>query len=53
MLLSTKVLSDGAYVNNLSNYSSGPFCQRVLLTMEEKHLQYDMKLVDLGNKPEW
>ncbi|KAJ4706916.1 Glutathione S-transferase [Melia azedarach] len=30
-----------------------PFCQRVLLTMEEKHLQYDMKLVDLGNKPEW
>ncbi|KAL5743456.1 hypothetical protein ACOSP7_026314 [Xanthoceras sorbifolium] len=30
-----------------------PFCQRVLLTMEEKHLPYDMKLVDLGNKPEW
>ncbi|XP_022769994.1 glutathione S-transferase DHAR3, chloroplastic [Durio zibethinus] len=30
-----------------------PFCQRVLLTMEEKHLSYDMKLVDLANKPEW
>ncbi|GKV00178.1 hypothetical protein SLEP1_g12914 [Rubroshorea leprosula] len=30
-----------------------PFCQRVLLTLEEKHLPYDMKLVDLGNKPEW
>ncbi|KAH9739054.1 glutathione S-transferase DHAR3 [Citrus sinensis] len=29
-----------------------PFCQRVLLTIEEKHLPYDMKLVDLGNKPE-
>ncbi|KAM2527725.1 hypothetical protein TB1_024948 [Malus domestica] len=31
----------------------GPFCQRVLLTLEEKHLPYDLKLVDLGNKPEW
>ncbi|KAK8994936.1 hypothetical protein V6N11_046003 [Hibiscus sabdariffa] len=30
-----------------------PFCQRVLLTMEEKHLPYDMKLVDLANKPDW
>ncbi|KAK6255817.1 Glutathione S-transferase [Theobroma cacao] len=30
-----------------------PFCQRVLLTFEEKHLPYDMKLVDLANKPEW
>ncbi|CAI0450926.1 unnamed protein product [Linum tenue] len=30
-----------------------PFCQRVLLTMEEKNLPYDMKLVDLSNKPEW
>ncbi|XP_065849477.1 glutathione S-transferase DHAR3, chloroplastic isoform X2 [Euphorbia lathyris] len=30
-----------------------PFCQRVLLTIEEKHLPYDMKLVDLANKPEW
>ncbi|KAJ0232631.1 Glutathione S-transferase DHAR3 [Hirschfeldia incana] len=30
-----------------------PFCQRVLLTMEEKHVHYDMKLVDLINKPEW
>nr|BAP47517.1 dehydroascorbate reductase [Gentiana triflora] len=30
-----------------------PFTQRVLLTLEEKHLPYDLKLVDLGNKPEW
>ncbi|KAF5176989.1 Chloride intracellular channel protein [Thalictrum thalictroides] len=30
-----------------------PFTQRVLLTLEEKHLPYDMKLVDLTNKPEW
>ncbi|KAA0032806.1 glutathione S-transferase DHAR3 [Cucumis melo var. makuwa] len=26
---------------------------RVLLTLEEKHLPYDLKLVDLSNKPEW
>ncbi|KAL2504473.1 Glutathione S-transferase DHAR3 [Abeliophyllum distichum] len=30
-----------------------PFTQRVLLTLEEKSLPYDLKLVDLGNKPEW
>ncbi|WOK96177.1 glutathione S-transferase DHAR3, chloroplastic [Canna indica] len=30
-----------------------PFTQRVLLTLEEKHLPYDMKYVDLGNKPDW
>ncbi|KAJ1387094.1 Thioredoxin-like superfamily [Sesbania bispinosa] len=29
-----------------------PFCQRVLLTLEEKHLPYDPKFV-LTNKPEW
>ncbi|KAK9901030.1 hypothetical protein M0R45_002320 [Rubus argutus] len=29
------------------------FCQRVLLNLEEKHLPYDLKSVDLGNKPEW
>nr|DAD32115.1 TPA_asm: hypothetical protein HUJ06_010966 [Nelumbo nucifera] len=34
-------------------YLAGPFSQRVLLTLEEKHLLYDMKLVDLANKPEW
>lgn len=32
---------------------SGPFSQRVLLTLEEKHLPYEPKLVDLRNKPEW
>lgn len=30
-----------------------PFSQRILLTLEEKHLPYEMKLVDLTNKPEW
>nr|AFK45329.1 unknown [Medicago truncatula] len=30
-----------------------PFSQRVLLTLEEKHLPYEPKLVDLRNKPEW
>lgn len=30
-----------------------PFTQRVLLTLEEKHLPYEMKLVDLAKKPEW
>ncbi|PIN23672.1 Intracellular Cl- channel CLIC, contains GST domain [Handroanthus impetiginosus] len=30
-----------------------PFTQRILLTLEEKHLPYDLKLVDLRNKPEW
>ncbi|XP_078175047.1 dehydroascorbate reductase 1 [Carex rostrata] len=30
-----------------------PFTQRVLLTLEEKHLPYKMKFVDLSNKPDW
>uniref|UniRef100_A0A0D6R113 GST N-terminal domain-containing protein n=1 Tax=Araucaria cunninghamii TaxID=56994 RepID=A0A0D6R113_ARACU len=30
-----------------------PFCQRVLLTLEEKHVPYDTKLVNLSDKPEW
>ncbi|KAL4197453.1 hypothetical protein AMTRI_Chr04g251290 [Amborella trichopoda] len=30
-----------------------PFCQRILLTLEEKHLPYDMKLIDLAKKPDW
>lgn len=30
-----------------------PFTQRVLLTLEEKNLPYDLKLVDFANKPEW
>ncbi|PWA65927.1 dehydroascorbate reductase 1 [Artemisia annua] len=31
----------------------GPFTQRILLTLEEKHLPYELKLVDLANKPDW
>ncbi|WP_285167035.1 glutathione S-transferase N-terminal domain-containing protein, partial [Mycobacterium tuberculosis] len=30
-----------------------PFCQRVTLTLEEKKIPYDYKLVDLSNKPSW
>ncbi|KAG6539076.1 hypothetical protein ZIOFF_004229 [Zingiber officinale] len=30
-----------------------PFTQRVLLTLEEKHLPYDIKLVDFAKKPDW
>ncbi|XP_038975479.1 probable glutathione S-transferase DHAR2, chloroplastic isoform X2 [Phoenix dactylifera] len=30
-----------------------PFSQRALVTLEEKHLPYDMKPIDLANKPEW
>ena len=33
--------------------ATGPFTQRVLLTIEEKHLPYELKLVDLANKPDW
>ncbi|ONK61348.1 uncharacterized protein A4U43_C08F28930 [Asparagus officinalis] len=38
---------------NIDMIHIGPFSQRVLLTLEEKHVPYDMKLVDLSNKPEW
>ncbi|KAJ3676651.1 hypothetical protein LUZ60_004063 [Juncus effusus] len=30
-----------------------PFCQRVLMTLEEKKVPYELKLVDLTNKPDW
>uniref|UniRef100_A0A0D6QZ45 GST N-terminal domain-containing protein n=2 Tax=Araucaria cunninghamii TaxID=56994 RepID=A0A0D6QZ45_ARACU len=30
-----------------------PFCQRVMLTLEEKHVPYNTRLVDLSNKPDW
>lgn len=42
-----------ASVTTLNKLGDCPFTQRVLLTLEEKHLPYDMKLVDLTNKPEW
>lgn len=31
----------------------GPFSQRVLLTLEEKKVPYEMKLIDVSNKPDW
>ncbi|EHA8591693.1 Glutathione S-transferase DHAR2 [Cocos nucifera] len=30
-----------------------PFSQRVLLILEDKNIPYDMKLINLGDKPEW
>ncbi|KAJ4770694.1 Chloride intracellular channel protein 1 [Rhynchospora pubera] len=30
-----------------------PFCQRVLLTLEEKNVPYQLKLVNLSDKPDW
>lgn len=30
-----------------------PFSQRVLLTLEEKKVPYQMKLIDVSNKPDW
>ncbi|KAF9597171.1 hypothetical protein IFM89_016159, partial [Coptis chinensis] len=30
-----------------------PFCQRVLLTLEEKNVPYKLHLIDVGNKPQW
>lgn len=31
----------------------GPFSQRVLLTLEEKNIPYEVTLIDVDNKPEW
>ncbi|XP_057831082.2 glutathione S-transferase DHAR2 isoform X2 [Cryptomeria japonica] len=30
-----------------------PFTQRVLLTLEEKHIPYNTKLINLSDKPDW
>lgn len=30
-----------------------PFCQRTLLTLEEKDVSYKMHLIDFSNKPQW
>ncbi|CAA6654875.1 unnamed protein product [Spirodela intermedia] len=30
-----------------------PFCHKVLLTLEEKDIPYETKLVDLSQKPQW
>ncbi|KAK7276246.1 hypothetical protein RIF29_17383 [Crotalaria pallida] len=42
-----------ASVTTSNRLGDCPFCQRVLLTLEEKHLTYDLKFVNLANKPEW
>lgn len=30
-----------------------PFCHRVLLTLEEKELEYEKDYIDFNNKPDW
>ncbi|KAE8683281.1 putative glutathione S-transferase DHAR4 [Hibiscus syriacus] len=40
-------------VCSLSLSSSCPFCQRVLLTLEEKKVPYKLHLVYLSDKPQW
>ncbi|BFI27997.1 glutathione dehydrogenase/transferase [Marchantia polymorpha subsp. ruderalis] len=30
-----------------------PFTQRVMLTLEEKHIKYDATYIDVSNKPQW
>ncbi|AQK95477.1 dehydroascorbate reductase like1 [Zea mays] len=42
-----------AAAGNPDTLGDCPFSQRVLLTLEEKKVPYEVKLVDLGNKPEW
>jgi glutathione S-transferase len=32
---------------------AGPFCHRVLLTLETKHIPYEMDYIDFNNKPQW
>lgn len=42
-----------ASINYPDKLGDCPFTQRVLLTLEEKQLPYEIKPVDLSNKPEW
>lgn len=36
-----------------SHCFSGPFSQRVLLTLEEKKLPYKIHLINVSDKPQW
>lgn len=35
------------------NGHAGPFCHRVLLTLNEKNVPYEAKYIDLSNRPQW
>ncbi len=35
------------------NVHAGPFCHRVLLTLNEKNVPYEAKYIDLSSKPQW
>ncbi len=40
------------YLNSFASHA-GPFCQRVLLSVEEKSIPYTKGYVDFAAKPEW
>ncbi|ONK62355.1 uncharacterized protein A4U43_C07F3030 [Asparagus officinalis] len=42
-----------AAVGNPEILGDCPFSQRVLLTLEEKKVPYEMKLINVDNKPDW
>ncbi|KAG6544637.1 hypothetical protein Mapa_013942 [Marchantia paleacea] len=42
-----------AAVGNPAQLGDCPFSQRVLLTLEEKHIKYDAVYIDVSNKPQW
>ena len=34
-------------------HPAGPFCHRVLLSLEAKHIPYTKEYIDFNNKPQW
>jgi hypothetical protein len=36
-----------------ANLTPGPFCHRVLLTLETKGVHYDLGYIDFNDKPKW
>ncbi|CAL9207458.1 unnamed protein product [Musa hybrid cultivar] len=42
-----------AAVGDPDSLGDCPFSQRVLLTLEEKKIPYDIKLLDVNSKPDW
>lgn len=40
-------------IKNKTSQKQGPFCHRVLLTLETKRVPYDSSYVDFADKPQW
>lgn len=40
-------------MNLFVKYGLGPFCHKILLMLEEKNVPYQVKLVNLSDKPDW